>query len=67
MKQISQHRKKLYRSRRERMVAGVCGGLSEYFNTDPTWIRLLFIIFLLLGGSAFLVYIIMWLVVPLEP
>jgi len=58
--------KRLYRSRRERMIAGVCGGLADYFGIDPTWMRLIFIIFLLLGGSAFLVYIIMWLVVPLE-
>lgn len=58
--------KRLYRSRRDRVIAGVCGGLAEYFRIDPTWMRLLFILFLLLGGSAFLVYIIMWLVVPLE-
>ncbi len=59
--------KKLYRSRKERMIAGVCGGLAEHFGMDPTWMRLIFILFLLLGGSALLVYIIMWLVVPLEP
>lgn len=59
--------KKLYRSRRERMIAGVCGGLAEYFNIDPTWVRLIFILFFFLGGSAFLVYIIMWLIVPLSP
>lgn len=58
---------KLYRSRRERMIAGVCGGLAEHFGMDPTWMRLIFILFLLLGGSAFLVYIILWLVVPLAP
>jgi len=36
--------KKLYRSRKERMIAGVCGGLAEYLGVDPTWIRLLFIL-----------------------
>jgi phage shock protein C len=59
--------KKLYRSRQDRMIAGVCGGLATYFNVDPTWVRLFFILFFFLGGSAFLVYLIMWLVVPLSP
>jgi phage shock protein C len=59
--------KKLYRSRREKVIAGVCGGLAEYFGMDPVWIRLLFVLFFFAGGSAFLVYIIMWLIVPLSP
>lgn len=58
--------KKLYRSRKEKMIAGVCGGLAAYFNIDPSIMRLLFILFLLLGGSAILVYVIIWIVVPLE-
>ena len=65
IKKIQVHRK-LYRSRRNRMIAGVCGGLAHYFKTDPSWIRLVFILFLLLGGSAFLVYLIMWIVIPLD-
>jgi phage shock protein C len=64
---INNNYTKLYRSRSNKMIAGVCGGLAKYFNMDPTWMRLLFIIFLLLGGSAFLVYVVMWLIVPLEP
>lgn len=59
--------KRLYRSRNNRMIAGVCGGLAEYFHIDVTWVRLLFILFLLVGGSAILIYVIMWLIVPLEP
>ncbi|OGT53957.1 MAG: hypothetical protein A3E84_00470 [Gammaproteobacteria bacterium RIFCSPHIGHO2_12_FULL_42_13] len=59
--------KKLYRSRKARIIAGVCGGLAEYFNVDPTWVRLLFILFFILGGTTFLFYIIMWIIVPLEP
>jgi phage shock protein C len=58
--------KKLYRSRKDRMIAGVCGGLADYFAIDSTWIRLIFILFLLLGGSALLVYFIMWIIVPLR-
>ena len=58
--------KKLYRSLKDRMIAGVCGGLAEYFSVDSTWVRLLFLIFLLFGGSALLVYMVMWVVVPLK-
>lgn len=63
----STHYKKLYRSRHHRMIAGVCSGLAEHFNIDPTWIRLLFIFLFFLGGCALAVYIIMWLIIPLEP
>ena len=49
------------------MIAGVCGGLATYFGMDSTWVRLLFILFLLMGGLALLVYLIMWAVVPVEP
>ena len=66
MTQLSKPYKKLKRSRRERMLAGVCGGLAEYFNVDPTWVRLLFIVLLLLGGSAILIYLVLWLIVPQE-
>jgi phage shock protein C len=59
--------KKLYRSRKERVIAGVCGGLADHFRIDPTWVRLIFVIFLLAGGAAFLAYVILWIIVPLEP
>ena len=65
--QLSKPYKKLWRSRRDKKIAGVCGGLGEYFNIDPIWVRVLFIVFFLLGGAALLVYIIMWLLIPLEP
>jgi phage shock protein C len=58
--------KKLHRSRRERMIAGVCGGLAEYFRTDPTWVRIVFILFFLAGGCSFLIYLILWILVPLD-
>lgn len=64
---IKQPNKKLYRSRNERMFAGVCGGLAEYFNIDPSIVRLLFVVFFFLGGCALLAYFIMWLIIPLEP
>jgi len=59
--------KKLYRSRKDTMIAGVCGGLGEYFGIDSTWIRLLFILFFILGGTTLLIYIVMWIIVPLAP
>ena len=59
--------KRLYRSRDERMVGGVCGGLANYLALDPTLIRILFIVLALAGGPGFLAYIIMLFVVPEEP
>lgn len=59
--------KKLYRSRTDATIAGVCGGLAVFFGIDSTWVRLLFILFFFLGGSALLVYLVMWVIVPLEP
>jgi len=57
--------KKLYRSREDRMIAGVCGGLGEYFAVDPTLIRLLFVFGTFATGSGLLwVYLIMILIVP---
>lgn len=67
MTELSKPYKRLWRSRRNKKIAGVCAGLGDYFNTDPTWIRVAFIAFLILGGSAFLIYLLMWLLVPLEP
>ena len=59
--------KKLYRSRTDKMLGGVCGGLAKYFNIDPTWVRLGFILMIFLAGITLLVYLIMWLIVPEEP
>jgi phage shock protein C len=59
--------RKLYRSRNNRMIAGVCAGLAEFFGIDPTVVRLLFAAGALLGfGSFILIYIVMFVVVPEE-
>ena len=58
--------KRLYRSQSERMLGGVCGGLGAYLGIDPTLIRLVFVAALLLFGHGLLLYLILWLVVPLE-
>ncbi len=59
--------KRLYKSRSNRMVCGVCGGIAEYLKLDPTVIRLLFALFCFLGGSGILVYIIAAIIIPEEP
>lgn len=57
----------LRRSRTNRMIAGVCGGLGEFFGVDPFWFRLGFLIALVPGGVPGIVaYLILWLVVPSE-
>lgn len=56
--------KKLYRIPEQGMLAGVCAGLSEYFNTDVTIIRLLWILATFIGGSGVLAYIVCAIVVP---
>lgn len=57
--------KRLYRSSKNRLVAGVCGGIAEYFNIDPVIPRIIFVILLLPGGlPGFLPYLILWLIVP---
>jgi phage shock protein C len=58
---------KLYRSRTNRQVAGVCGGLAQRFNVDATLIRVLFLLLGIMGGAGIVLYIGMWIVVPEEP
>jgi phage shock protein C len=59
--------KKLFRSKSDRMIGGVCGGLGKYFNIDPTIVRLLASAgFFLTGTGTFWVYIVLWIVVPEE-
>lgn len=60
--------KKLYRSRNNRMIAGVCSGLADFFGIDPTVVRLIFVAGTLLGfGSFVLIYLVLFIVVPEEP
>jgi phage shock protein C len=59
--------RKLYRSKTNRQLAGVCGGLAEYFSLDVTLIRVLFVLLAVLGGSGLVIYIAMWIIVPKEP
>lgn len=63
----TQHRPALRRSRRNRIIAGVCGGLGEFFGISPFWFRLgMFIAFIPGGVPGILIYILMWIMVPSE-
>ncbi len=55
--------KRLYRSKKNRVIAGVCGGLGDYFDVDPTLIRLIWVLFMF-TGAGILAYIIAWIIMP---
>jgi phage shock protein PspC (stress-responsive transcriptional regulator) len=59
--------KKLFRSARDKMIGGVAAGLGDYFDIDPTIVRLVFVLSIFVGGAGFIAYIIMWIVVPQGP
>lgn len=59
-------KKKLYRSSRRKILAGVCTGLGEYFDIDPVLIRAVFIVTLFSGGIGVMLYIVLWLIMPNE-
>lgn len=55
---------RLRRSTEDRMIAGVCSGLGRYFNTDPVWFRLGFVVIAVAGGAGILIYLLSWLIIP---
>lgn len=57
---------KLTRSKKDSVIAGVCAGLGEFFQVDPTIVRLIFILIAVFGGGGILLYLILWLIVPSE-
>jgi len=59
--------KRLYRSEKNKILGGVCGGIAEYFGVDPVLIRLLWVIITLAWGSGILLYIIAWIIMPRNP
>lgn len=60
-------KKRLYRSREDQRIAGVCGGIAEYLGIDSSIVRILWVLLALAGGPGVLLYIIMAVVVPEEP
>ena len=61
---MNEMKKKLHNSRNNRMIAGICGGLGEYFGIDPTMIRLGWVLFCAMGGSGIVAYIIAAIIIP---
>ena len=59
--------RRLYRSRTDRKIAGICGGLANYFTIDPVIVRLAWVLLFFLGGSGIFLYIVAWIIIPLEP
>ena len=59
--------KRLYKSRKNKVVDGVCGGIAEYFDVDPVLVRVVFVLFFFLGGSAFIAYIVGMIIIPRAP
>ena len=59
--------KKLYRSRTDRKIVGICGGLGEYFEVDSNLIRLLWVLFVFAGGAGILAYIVAYFIIPERP
>jgi phage shock protein PspC (stress-responsive transcriptional regulator) len=59
--------RRLYRSNTDKVVAGICGGLGEYFAVDPLWFRIGFVLLALGGGSGLLIYLLLWLIVQPQP
>ncbi|MBC8278852.1 MAG: PspC domain-containing protein, partial [FCB group bacterium] len=59
--------KKLYRSSKDRMISGVCGGMADYFNIDPTIVRIIWVLLFFTGGTGLLLYIAALIIVPLDP
>lgn len=61
---MNEVKKSLRKSRDNRMIAGICGGIGEYFNIDPTLIRLGWVLFCAMGGSGIVAYIIAAIIIP---
>jgi phage shock protein C len=60
-------KKRLYKSKKEKMIDGVCGGLAEYIDIDPTIIRLLWVLLVFCAGTGVLAYIVAMIIIPREP
>ena len=59
--------KRLYRSKKDKIIAGVCGGIAEYFAIDPVWVRLIAVLLVFADGIGILLYIIAWVLIPENP
>jgi phage shock protein C len=67
VRELDQHSdsvRKLYRSRRDRVIGGVCGGVAEYFNIDPVWVRIVWVLAIFAKGLGLVAYVLCWLLIP---
>jgi phage shock protein PspC (stress-responsive transcriptional regulator) len=60
-------KKRLYRSRTNQKIAGVCGGIAEYLDLDPTVVRIVFVLLAFVNGGGIIAYLVCWIAMPLEP
>jgi len=60
-------KKRIYRPAEGKIIGGVCAGLGEYFDIDPTWIRILFVLTMFAQGAGLLAYLVAWIVIPRRP
>lgn len=60
-------RERIYRSKSNRIIGGVCSGLGNYLNLDPVLVRIIFVVLTIFAGGGVLIYIILWIVIPEEP
>lgn len=60
----NQTQNRLYRSEKNRIIAGVCSGLGEYFHIDPNLIRIVFVLLALMQGAGIIIYLLLWILVP---
>lgn len=59
--------KRLYRSKKDKIIGGVCGGIAEYFNIDPVIVRVIAVVLAFMWGFGILAYIIAWIIIPQNP
>ena len=59
--------KRVYRSKKNKILAGVCGGIAEYFDVDPVLVRLLLVLLVLMGFAGIILYLVAWLIMPENP
>ena len=59
--------KRLMRSSRDKKIGGVCAGLAEYFDLDPTVVRIVWLLAIFFAGTGFLIYLVLWIALPLAP
>jgi phage shock protein PspC (stress-responsive transcriptional regulator) len=59
--------KRLMRSSRDKKIGGVCAGLADYFDLDPTLVRVVWLLAIFFAGTGFLIYIVLWIALPLAP